>query len=69
MDEEKNAKQREAVPPELNRISGEIIGSAIEVHQHLGPGLLESIYDEGPVPRTGRPRTGDSPASACDGEI
>lgn len=27
-------------------LSGEIIGSAIEVHQILGPGLLESAYEE-----------------------
>ena len=27
-------------------LTGKIIGSAIEVHKHLGPGLLESIYEE-----------------------
>jgi GxxExxY protein len=29
-----------------NEISNKIIGSAIEVHQSLGPGLLESAYKE-----------------------
>ena len=29
---------------EFTALSGQIIGSAIEVHRHLGPGLLESIY-------------------------
>jgi GxxExxY protein len=28
----------------VNEISYRIIGCAIEVHKHLGPGLLESIY-------------------------
>jgi GxxExxY protein len=31
---------------ELNSITREIIGGAIEVHRHLGPGLLESSYRE-----------------------
>ena len=31
---------------ELNKITEAIIGSAIEVHRHLGPGLLESAYRE-----------------------
>ena len=29
-----------------NELSGEIIGAAIEVHRVLGPGLLESVYEE-----------------------
>ena len=31
---------------ELNDLTGEIIGAAIEVHKHLGPGMLESAYEE-----------------------
>lgn len=27
-------------------LTEQIIGAAIEVHRHLGPGLLESIYEE-----------------------
>jgi GxxExxY protein len=26
-------------------ISGEVIGAAIEIHRHKGPGLIESIYE------------------------
>jgi len=29
---------------EINKITEGIIGAAIEVHRHLGPGLLESAY-------------------------
>ena len=31
---------------QLNVFSGKIIAAAIEVHRHLGPGLLESAYEE-----------------------
>lgn len=31
---------------EMNELTEQIIGAAIEVHKHLGPGLLESAYEE-----------------------
>lgn len=31
---------------EINDLTGQIIGAAIEVHKALGPGLLESVYEE-----------------------
>ena len=31
---------------EINELSGQVIGAAIEVHKALGPGLLESTYEE-----------------------
>ena len=30
---------------EEDKLSRQIIGAAIEVHRHLGPGLLESAYE------------------------
>jgi GxxExxY protein len=34
------------VEPELNELSRQIIGAAIEVHRHLGPGFPESVYEQ-----------------------
>src|SRR5262245_57190953 len=33
-------------PIGLNRLTEQIIGAPMEVHRHLGPGLLESAYEE-----------------------
>lgn len=30
---------------ELDQLAERVIGLAIEVHRHLGPGLLESVYE------------------------
>ena len=35
-----------ATPYENDQLTEKIIGFAIEVHRHLGPGLLESAYEE-----------------------
>jgi len=30
----------------INELTGKVIGAAIEIHERLGPGLLESVYEE-----------------------
>jgi GxxExxY protein len=42
---EERAKDK-SMSPHINRLTSEVIGSAIEVHRKLGPGLLESAYKE-----------------------
>jgi GxxExxY protein len=37
---------RDEPDAELDALAHEVIGSAIEVHRHLGPGYLESIYED-----------------------
>ncbi|OYX10659.1 MAG: GxxExxY protein, partial [Algoriphagus sp. 32-45-6] len=29
---------------QIDELSYQIIGAAIEVHRHIGPGMLESVY-------------------------
>lgn len=36
---------RSPLPPDLEQLTGRIIGACIEVHRALGPGLLESVYE------------------------
>jgi GxxExxY protein len=39
-------KPERAEGAEINRLTERIIAAAIEIHRHLGPGLLESAYEE-----------------------
>jgi len=40
----KDAKGGEKLDKKENALSFQVIGAALEVHRHLGPGLLESAY-------------------------
>jgi GxxExxY protein len=39
-----NHRHAPAAKERANELSHEVIGAAIEVHRHLGPGLLENAY-------------------------
>ncbi|MCC7373548.1 MAG: GxxExxY protein [Verrucomicrobiales bacterium] len=41
-----NHGDTEARRGRLNELTGRVIGMCIEIHRTLGPGLLESVYDE-----------------------
>lgn len=41
------------IPEDVNRASKVVLDAAIEVHRHLGPGLLEGVYERALVHELG----------------
>lgn len=52
-----------------NECAHRIIGAAIEVHRHLGPGLLESAYPSGAVQGAGLARSAQRVPGQSAGEL
>jgi len=46
--EKMNLRIASSLPEEHEQLTQKVIGAAIEVHRHLGPGFLESIYERAP---------------------
>ena len=44
--ETQRGSQREPIPDAVNEISGSVVDAAFQVHETLGPGLLESVYEQ-----------------------
>jgi hypothetical protein len=39
------AMNKPPIPEYLNRLSGQVVHASYKVHDALGPGLLESVYE------------------------
>ena len=46
MNQRDTETQIESIPDAINEISGLVVDAAFQVHQALGPGLLESVYEQ-----------------------